>query len=276
MEGWWKEASAPRRVRFSKGGITFLNTTAGIIKNIGETGVALSTLVGLILLNQNLYLAYYIVLQAIAVYTVIGVFSKNVISSMKITLWVLLVIWSFILIIVAIPNATNRNHSFHSPVPVRIILSYLLRCLRNNHLIQYWCWIGKNYVQWRLWGEYVWIWTALLFSLITYIPLYLWMRGNLVLGEEKWWRCSFRRVKEADPTVRNMRRRSLVMLAWVTWSLMSLLGRRQLVRADTRSFTVSSPSPWLLFAGRASQKKSNMVWTRCQQNLILRSLLYLG
>jgi len=149
-------------------------TAQGIIKNIGETGVALSTF-------------------AIAVYTLVGVFSKNIISSMKVTLGVLFVIWAFILIIVTIPNVTN--HRYQSPVP-------------------HWCWIGKNYVQWRLLAEYIWIWVAFLSSIAIYILLYLWMRGNIALGEQTWWRCSFRRMKEADPTTRNIRRRSLVMLAY--------------------------------------------------------------
>jgi len=79
--------------------------------------------------------------------------------------------------------------------------------------MQHWCWIGKHYIKWRLLAEYVWLWVSLGFSLVTYIPLYLWMRGNLALGEQTWWKCTFRRVKEADPAVRNIRRRSLVMLA---------------------------------------------------------------
>ena len=68
----------------------------------------------------------YHCLQAIAVYTVIGVFSKNVISSMKITLGVLSVIWGFILIIVAVPNAINHDHNFQSLVPVRVIYFLLV------------------------------------------------------------------------------------------------------------------------------------------------------
>jgi len=83
-------------------------------------------------------------------------------------------------------------------------------------MIQHWCWISQKYLAWRIVAEYVWLWTALLFSLITYIPLYLWMRGNLVLNEQTWWKCSFVLVQESDPAIRNRRRSSLMMLAWVS------------------------------------------------------------
>ena len=91
--------------------------------------------------------------------------------------------------------------------------------LRDNCLIKHWCWIGKNYLGWRLGGEYVWLWSALFVSIAAYIALYLWMRGNLVLGKQRLWRCSFRRVKKAEAEVEvdqntlELRRRSFVMLA---------------------------------------------------------------
>ena len=141
---------------------------------------------------------------------------------MRITLGVLSVMWTFILVIVTVPNVIYHKHSYQTPVPVRMLYfyTYTFLILRDNCLMQLWCWIGKDYLEWRLLGEYVWLWLALFFSIATYTALYLWMRGNLVLGKQGFWRCSFRRVREgegeADETTLDLRRHSFVMLAYVS------------------------------------------------------------
>lgn len=46
----------------------------------------------------------------------------------------------------------------------------------NN--LQYWCWLGKGYFGFRPAGEYIWLWLALLVSLLTCIPLALFFWGH--------------------------------------------------------------------------------------------------
>jgi len=77
---------------------------------------------------------------------------------------------------------------------------------------KYYCWIGEDYLQWRIWGEYFWFWITLAASFVTYIPLYLWSRGNLLFDEHTWWKFTLQRVGlDTDPE--RKRRRSLVMVA---------------------------------------------------------------
>jgi len=101
------------------------------------------------------------------------------IQSTKLTLWVLSVIWGFILIVVTVGNAINHGSpSYNSPTPVSKISLFsqcFLGCLLMQ-LGQYWCWISKAYLPWRLFAEYFWFWFALLLSLVTYIPIgiHLW------------------------------------------------------------------------------------------------------
>ncbi|KAH8979961.1 hypothetical protein EDB92DRAFT_1762632, partial [Lactarius akahatsu] len=57
----------------------------------------------------------------------------------------------------------------------------------------YWCWISPKYHEERLVSEYVWMWIALFASVVMYIPLHFWMRGQLSVDDEKWYK--FRLVK---------------------------------------------------------------------------------
>jgi len=59
-------------------------------------------------------------------------------------------------------------------------------------LTQFWCWIGSDYLLWRLFAEYIWLWSALIFSLVVYIPA-----------------CIFR-------IIRSGWHNSLFLLAWVS------------------------------------------------------------
>ena len=80
-------------------------------------------------------------------------------------------------------------------------------------LEQYWCWWGKTYVIHRLLASYIWKWTALLTSLIVYIPLFFWGRGNITIGDKPYKFRIHRQGHVYDPEGR--RRRSLSMLAYV-------------------------------------------------------------
>ncbi|KDN38726.1 hypothetical protein RSAG8_09276, partial [Rhizoctonia solani AG-8 WAC10335] len=46
------------------------------------------------------------------------------------------------------------------------------------------CWINPKYNKARLAGEYLWLWVAGFGNLLVYIPLFLLLRGNIVLGNE--------------------------------------------------------------------------------------------
>lgn len=82
--------------------------------------------------------------------------------------------------------------------------------------LQYWCWIGAGYLQWRIWGEYIWFWITLVVSFVLYLPLYLWSRGNIKIDDEIWWKFHFQRADPlADPALKGGRYRALVMLASV-------------------------------------------------------------
>ncbi|KAH9052530.1 hypothetical protein EDB87DRAFT_1570444 [Lactarius vividus] len=50
----------------------------------------------------------------------------------------------------------------------------------------YWCSIGSN--KERLAGEYVWIWFALFASIVMYVAVYFWMKGQLSVDGEKWYK----------------------------------------------------------------------------------------
>jgi len=116
-------------------------TAQGIIQQVGETGVALSTL-------------------AITFHTFITVFFH-----MRLPQWVWMAttaaIWSFLLLFVVIGYSTSPQSSpFYAPTP-------------------FWCWISNGHEASRLFGEYMWIWLAALINIILYIPLYFCVRGNI-------------------------------------------------------------------------------------------------
>ncbi|KEP53397.1 putative transmembrane protein [Rhizoctonia solani 123E] len=48
----------------------------------------------------------------------------------------------------------------------------------------FWCWINPKYGDERLAGEYLWLWVAGFGNLLVYIPLFLLLRGNIVLGNQ--------------------------------------------------------------------------------------------
>ena len=81
-------------------------------------------------------------------------------------------------------------------------------------ITQYWCWIGTGYLQWRIWGEYIWFWITLVVSFAIYLPLYLWSRGNIKIDDDIWWKFRLQRVDPlADPALKGGRYRALIMLA---------------------------------------------------------------
>ncbi|KAF9467367.1 hypothetical protein BDZ94DRAFT_1249167 [Collybia nuda] len=152
----------------------------------GETGVAITTLL-------------------IAIYTFIGVWWRigMGMGSVRVAKVIIGLVWLFIILMVVIGNATHsdKNDLYQSPTP-------------------YWCWIGEDYMQFRIWGEYVWFWITLVFSFLAYIPLFLWSRGNITFSEYSWWRFSIHRASKFDNPY-GTRRQSLAMIAYpVVYSIL--------------------------------------------------------
>ncbi|KAF8971116.1 hypothetical protein BDZ97DRAFT_2054852 [Flammula alnicola] len=160
----------------------------GVIQQLGETGVAMTTLM-------------------IGVFTFLGIWIGKDIRSVWLTRCILGAAWSFILLMVILGNTIHHGNKKHyqSPTP-------------------YWCWISSGYLQWRIWGEYFWFWITLTFSFAIYIPLYLWSRGNIRIDDHTWWKFTFQRSDpNADPALKVIRRRAMVMLAYPLVYCLSIL-----------------------------------------------------
>jgi hypothetical protein len=83
-------------------------------------------------------------------------------------------------------------------------------------LQQFWCWIGGNGTRYnpeRYAGEYVWMWTALFVSVITYVPLSFVALGILRVSPNCWWKFEVR--GRRDVRVEGQKRRSISMIAYV-------------------------------------------------------------
>jgi len=147
----------------------------GIIQQLGETSVAITTLV-------------------IALYTFVVVWWRRGMHAVLVAKIIVALIWIFVILMVIIGNAIHDERSlYQSPTP-------------------YWCWIGQDYVAWRIWGEYVWFWITLGCSIIVYIPLFLWSRGNLTMDENSWWRFSIHKSRLTNPS--ETRRQSYALIAY--------------------------------------------------------------
>jgi len=82
---------------------------------------------------------------------------KNANESPKVAYALTSAVWLFFILWVTIGAAAHRNPNdlYMTPTP-------------------YWCWVGSRYLGERIAGEYIWLWLALLTSLVTYIPLFFW------------------------------------------------------------------------------------------------------
>ncbi|KAI0276627.1 hypothetical protein BGY98DRAFT_919174 [Russula aff. rugulosa BPL654] len=125
-------------------------TAQGLIKQIGELGVALITLL----------LAVHTFVTAV---WQVGLKARGVALSLVCLACVFITLW------VAIGRGIHRNYD--TPTP-------------------YWCWISPQFPGERLVGEYVWMWIALFASATLYVPLYFWAEGFWSIDEEykfHWW-----------------------------------------------------------------------------------------
>lgn len=111
---------------------------------------------------------------------------------------VIALIWLFVTIFVVIGFTTvpKADGPYMTPTPVSHFDITFAEYLTNKYsfLIQYWCWIGSHFLGERIGGQYLWYWITLCVSMLLYILIFLWSRGNIVLDENstrKWhfyWR----------------------------------------------------------------------------------------
>jgi len=131
---------------------------------------------------------------------------------MRITLGVVLVIWIFDAILVIIKfvfHPGDGKLSYMVPVPVSLSPIFWLWSLNSE---QSWA----SPLEWEFLTEYMWMGIMLLLSVLIYIPLYLWMRGNLVIDEAAGWNCHFKQaINDDSSSIRFRQRQSVVMLACV-------------------------------------------------------------
>ncbi|KAH8102518.1 hypothetical protein BXZ70DRAFT_1006435 [Cristinia sonorae] len=115
-------------------------TTQGVLKQLGDVGVALASL-------------------AIAVHTfsavVLGWRPKH---NYTVAIGVLGTIWLFLFLIVVVSLTVHNGPRYYGDT-------------------QYWCWITSSYPAQRIALEYVWMWTTALINIILYIPITLVLKG---------------------------------------------------------------------------------------------------
>lgn len=120
-----------------------LCTTQGMLKQLGDVGVAFSTM-------------------AIALHT-LGVLVFGWKSPPRVALIVIAFIWVFLALIVGIGMGVNKDGRYYGNT-------------------RYWCWITAEYEEERIGLEYAWLYIAAFFNLIVYAFLALVIRGILVVN----------------------------------------------------------------------------------------------
>ncbi|KAI0254076.1 hypothetical protein BJV78DRAFT_105369 [Lactifluus subvellereus] len=138
-------------VRWAHNGIVTTGSyckAQGIIKQIGELGAALITLI-------------------ITVHTFITALWQVQLMGQRFAFGLVGLICVFTALWVGIGNGIHKNYEVPTP---------------------FWCWINPVYEGERLAGEYIWLWTSLFTSVIMYIPLYLWAEGRLSVDKQKWYK----------------------------------------------------------------------------------------
>jgi len=163
-------------------------TAQGVLHQLGETGVAMSTLV--------------IAIHTFAVvWCRIGHSPRQLQRQLKIAYIVLGFMWLFIILFIVIGVVLHTGHGnfYETPTP-------------------YWCWIGKQYPMERIVGQYLWLWLTLFVSILSYIPLFFWAQGYITVDPQRWWKFRFhKRIghdAQSDDADRQSRRRSLGMIAY--------------------------------------------------------------
>jgi len=163
-------------------------TAQGVVQQLGETSVAITTLL-------------------ITIFTFAGVWWRKGLGATRLATFLVALVWVFVALLIGIGNATHKHDLYESPTP-------------------YWCWIGQRFLGLRLGGEYVWFWITLFVSSLAYLTLFLWARGNITVSETTWWRCSFHRRPSKSSTtddIKPARQAAYAMIAYpASYSLLIL------------------------------------------------------
>ncbi|KAK0211096.1 hypothetical protein DFS33DRAFT_1379067 [Desarmillaria ectypa] len=123
-----------------------LCTTQGILKQLGDVGVALSTL-------------------AIAIHTFLVLVCRFY-SRPRSALVVIAAIWIFLALIVGINEALHHDEDYYGSTG-------------------YWCWITSDFGTQRITLEYLWVWIAVFLDIVCYVFISLAIKGIIVLDGYK-------------------------------------------------------------------------------------------
>jgi hypothetical protein len=188
---------------------------SGIIKQFGAASVALTTLVCVRPIAQVSYVDP-MNFQVIAAFTFIGIWwgrGARMLVTAKITIGL---VWLFVILIVAIPNIIHhdKHQLYIAPTPVGRIFVFPYNFI-DVDIWKFWCWIGSRYLGFRIVGEYLWLWVTLFVSLLAYIPLFFWSRGNITVSDKSWWKFSIHRTTDSFEDQDGHRSYALTMIAYV-------------------------------------------------------------
>ncbi|KAJ3480634.1 hypothetical protein NLI96_g8203 [Meripilus lineatus] len=119
-------------------------TAQGVLKQVGDVGVALASL-------------------AIALHTfMVIVFRWRPPKSSTLPIIVISSIWIFLALIIGLSFASHKGKTYYGDT-------------------KYWCWITKDYLAEGIALEYVWMWTAALLNIALYIPITLVLKGLITV-----------------------------------------------------------------------------------------------
>jgi hypothetical protein len=163
-------------------------TAQGIIKQVGELGVALIALVRLLSYRLWGLRTYWCAShQLLAVHTFVAALWRVGLQARSVALGLVCPACLFITLWVGIGASVHKNYETPTPVSYST-LSFPTPFSHRHYSSQYWCWISPQFPGERLGGEYIYLWLALFASAILYIPLYFWAEGRLSIDEECWYR----------------------------------------------------------------------------------------
>ncbi|KZP15512.1 hypothetical protein FIBSPDRAFT_795315 [Athelia psychrophila] len=153
-------------------------TAQGAIQQFGELGSSLSTL-------------------AIAIHTFVGVMWGKLGRNFIFAYCVVAFNWLFVILFVALGVSLNKGSSRPYETPDG-----------------FWCWISPNYEAEQITGEYLWLWSTMIISFVTYTGLFLWARGNLTVSTDRWWHIRIHRALASRMNTSGGKARSVKMIAY--------------------------------------------------------------
>ncbi|KAG8984524.1 hypothetical protein FRB94_006666 [Tulasnella sp. JGI-2019a] len=227
-------------------------TTQGAMKQVGDVGVALATLV-------------------IAGHTfLVLVYRWKAPTSPVFPLFVVGCIWVFIILITTIPSSLEKNPAYYGETT-------------------YWCWIRPEYRAEQIGLEYGIFWFVAVVGLLLYLPVFFCLRGNLIVNFDtppdgrtkgkmhlEWnWQshARARRVGDRDRDTQKQMRVSRQMLAYPL-AYIVLIGPLSVTRWLQFTDKSKLPAAAVSFSGLlfASSGLVNVILYLISRPAVLRSL----